>query len=120
MSKKIANQPGDIARLAVDVASEYQAFDIVMLDITGVCDFADFFVIMTAESTRQVRSLVQEIEGALEATGANLHHREGTPDGGWMLLDFGDLIVHLFGPEAREFYAIEEAWAEGTEVVRVQ
>jgi ribosome-associated protein len=120
MSEKVTRETSDLARLAVDVASEHMASDIVLLDITGISDFADFFVIMTAESTRQVRSLVQEIEGALEATGAELHHREGTPDGGWMLLDFGDLIIHLFGPEAREFYAIEEAWAEGTEVVRVQ
>ena len=112
--------PADYARLAVDVASDRQASDIVMLDITGVSDFADYFVLLTAESPRQVETLVQEIEKTLEEQGATLHHREGSAGGGWILLDFGDVIVHLFRPESREFYQLEAVWSTGVETVRIQ
>ena len=120
MTDKVVPSPVEYARLAVDVASEKQAADIVMLDIRGVSDFTDYFVVLTAESSRQMRTLVDDIEEALEKTGAALHHREGTSDAGWRLLDFGDVIVHLFLPEAREFYNIEGAWSRAAEVVRIQ
>ena len=120
MVERVRLEPAEYARLAVEIASEKQASDVVMLDISGVSDFADYFVILTAESRRQMRALVEDIETALEREGATIHHREGSPQGGWWLLDFGDLIVHIFGPEEREFYNIEGAWAEGGEVVRIQ
>ena len=120
MAEQAVLESLDHARLAVDVASEQQASDVLMLDIKGISDFADYFVILTAESTRQAQSLMEEIEGALKEVGARLHHREGSPTGGWRLLDFGDLIVHLFGPEEREFYHIEGAWPSVVEVVRIQ
>ena len=113
-------QPAELARRAVDVASDMQGADIVMLDIRGVSDFADFFVISTAESTRQLEAVREQIEKALESDGADLHHREGTSASGWVLLDFGDLVVHLFGPEQREYYGIEEFWGRGVETVRMQ
>ena len=120
MEERVLHQPAEFARLAIDVASEKQASDIVMLDIRGLSDFADYFVILTAESTRQMQALAEEIEMALDGKGATLHHREGTPKSGWMLLDFGDVIVHLFGPEEREYYHIEGAWPKAVEVVRIQ
>ncbi len=120
MTEQTALQSTEYAQLAVDVAEEKLASDIVLLDIRGVSDFADYFVILTAESTRQMAMLSEEIEHALERKGYAKHHREGTPQGGWMLLDFGDVVVHIFGPEEREFYSIEEAWSEGVEVVRIQ
>ena len=120
MGDKAILKPGEYARLAVDVASDGQASDVVMLDIRGVSAFADYFVILTAESARQLNNLAQEIEKALKAQGAGIHHREGTADGGWVLLDFSDLIVHLFRPEQREFYHIEGAWSRGIEAVRIQ
>ena len=120
MTEMVLLQPVEYARLAVDVASEKQASDVVMLDIREIGDFADYFVILTAESSRQMQALVEEIEQALEGTGATLHHREGTHRSGWELLDFGDVIVHLFGPEEREFYNLEEAWSGAIEVVRIQ
>jgi ribosome-associated protein len=112
--------PVDVARLVVDAASDKLATDIVMLDLRGISDFADFFVIMTAESARQMGSLAEDLEDALELAGVRRHHREGTPAGGWMLLDFGDVIAHLFTPEKREFYLLEEAWSQATETVRIQ
>ncbi|MDO8751118.1 MAG: ribosome silencing factor [Dehalococcoidia bacterium] len=110
----------DYARKAVDVASDKQATDILLLDISKVSTFTDFFVIMTAESRRQMDALSEDMEGELKRSGASLHHREGSTESGWLLLDFGDLIVHLFAPEEREFYQLEELWAKGQQVVRVQ
>ena len=112
--------PADAARLVVDVASDKLASDVVMLDIRGISDFTDYFVIMTAESARQIGALADDLEDALELAGVQRHHREGTPSGGWMLLDFGDVIAHLFTPEKREFYLLEEAWSQATETVRIQ
>ena len=112
--------PLDHARLAVDVVVEKQGSDTVLLDIRGVSDFADYFVVTTVESTRQMRSLMNDIEQALEGGGAVLHHREGSGHSGWVLLDFGDVVIHLFGPEEREYYGIEEVWSRGVETVRIQ
>ena len=120
MAAKTILRAVEYARLAVDVASDKQASDIVMLDIREVCDFADYFVILTAESPRQIEALTLDIERALETEGATRHHREGSLQGGWLLLDFSDVIVHLFRPEQREFYDIEGAWSGGVEAVRIQ
>ncbi len=120
MANKTKLEPAEYARLAVDVASDKLASDVAMLDISEVSDFADYFVILTAQSPRQIDSLAKDIEQSLKASGAALHHREGTPPSGWVLLDFGDVIVHLFGPSEREFYDIDGAWARATEAVRIQ
>lgn len=104
----------------MDVASEGLASDVTMLDVKGISAFADYFVILTAESRRQMEALRESLEKELEASGAVLHHREGTPAGGWVLLDFGDLVVHMFAPDTREYYRLEEAWPDAVEVVRLQ
>lgn len=119
MAQQTTLQPLEYARYAADVASDKLASDIVMLDIAEVSDFADYFVILTVESTRQMRAVVEDIEHALEDKGCVRHHREGTPESGWMLLDFGDVVIHIFGAEERRFYDLESAWSEATEVVRI-
>ena len=108
------------AHTAVEVASEKQASDIVLLDISQISPFADFFVILTAESTPQMHTLIEEIEKVLKKQGASLHHKEGTEDSGWVLMDFGDLIVHLFKPTERDLYRIDKLWGQAQEVVRIQ
>ena len=120
MEPKTAMEPGEYARLASEVASDKQASDIVVLDIRKVSDFADYFLILTAESVRQINALGQNIENALEAHGATLQHREGRAESGWMLLDFSDVIVHLFDRDKREFYNIEDTWTRAIEMVRIQ
>ncbi len=120
MSQGVLIEPAEHARLAVGLASDKLASDIVLLDLRGVSDFADYFVILTTESTRQMDSLADDLEQALKGRGAGLHHREGTSHGGWRLLDFGDVIVHMFGPEEREFYRLEGAWPDAIEIVRIQ
>ncbi len=119
MGDRIVLQPVEYARQAVDISEDMQASDIVLLDIRGVSDFADYFVIMTADSPRQINALAEDLDKALGARGAALHHREGSPQGGWVLLDYIDVIVHVFLPEEREFYHIEGAWPEAIEIVRI-
>lgn len=109
----------DAAQLAVAIASEKLAEDIVMLDLRGLAPFADYFVIMSAGSSRQIESLEDDITQAMKNAGVSRFHREGTPASGWILLDFSDVIVHIFGPEEREFYELERLWGQAAQVVRI-
>ena len=113
-------EPVEYARKAVDVASEMQATDILMLDISKVSGFADYFVIMSSDNRRQMEALADNLGQELKRAGASLHHREGTADSGWVLLDFGDVILHVFGLEARDFYRMDELWSNARTVVRIQ
>ena len=110
----------DAARIVVELASELQASDITMIDIGDVSDFADYFVVMTADSSRQINAILRDIEDALKMRGKRLHHREGSPEGGWVLLDFSDIIIHCFQSDVRDFYQIEDVWAKGLQTVRIQ
>lgn len=110
----------ELARKAVDAASEKQASNIVLLDVRELCTFTDFFVICSAESSRQLNSIADEIEGVLKKEGVKPHHREGTTDSGWYLLDYTDVIVHIFSAQEREFYALEELWSDAKVVLRIQ
>ncbi len=114
-----ALEPDEVARMVVDLASENQADDIVMLDIRQLTGFADYFVVMSAQSQRQLDALQEDMVKAMRDLGVSLHHREGTPQSGWILLDFSDVIVHMFGAEEREYYRLEQLWAGATQVVRV-
>ena len=108
-----------VAQLVVEVASDKLAEDIVMLDLRQVAPFADYFVIMSAESSRQIEALAEDLAQALKEAQIQPYHREGTPASGWVLLDFSDVIIHIFGPEQREFYRLERLWSQAPQVVRV-
>ena len=110
----------EIARKAVEVASEKQATDILLLDIRDVCSFADYFVICSGESSRQLRAIYEEIEHALKKEGVLPPHIEGDVDSGWLLIDFGDVIVHIFSPFEREFYQLDKLWSQARPVLRIQ
>lgn len=114
-----APTPNDAARLAVDVAAEKLASDVVMLDLRGLTVFADYFVIMTADSARQIEALEEDLSAALKEAGVARHHREGAPASGWVLLDFADVVIHIFGPEEREYFALERLWHRAPQVVRI-
>jgi ribosome-associated protein len=109
-----------VARRAVEIASDKQAGNIVLLDVRGLCSFADYFVICTGESQRQVRTVIDDIEYDLKKEGVLPHHREGAPDSGWLLLDYGDVIVHVFSPAEREYYNLDGLWREAKALVRIQ
>ena len=112
-------EPVEVAQFIVDVASDKLAEDIVLLDLRGLAPFADYFVIMSAESSRQIEALEEDLTRALKDAGVARHRREGTAASGWVLLDFSDVIVHVFSPEEREFYDLERLWRRAPQVVRV-
>lgn len=110
----------DVARMAVEAASEKQATDIALLDVAETCTFADYFVLSNGESDRQINAIAEEIEKALKKEGVRPIHREGTADSGWVLLDYGDVIIHVFAPLERDLYKLEELWSTARTVVRIQ
>ncbi len=109
----------EVAQFIVDVASDKLAEDIVLLDLRSLAPFADYFVIMSAESSRQIEALEYDLTQSLKEAGVSRHRREGTPASGWVLLDFSDVIVHVFSPDEREFYDLERLWNRAPQVVRV-
>ncbi|HEX6290875.1 MAG TPA: ribosome silencing factor [Herpetosiphonaceae bacterium] len=102
------------------VAEDKQAHDIVMLDLRGLTTIADYFVLCTAESERQIRAVIEALDEALVKGGAHNPKIEGSAETGWVLLDFSDVIVHVFSPEQREFYRLERLWKQAQPVVVVQ
>ena len=104
------------AEAAFDAADDMQASNIVLLDVQEACDFADYFVILTADSSRQLRALVEDIEEQMSAIGASLHHVEGTHNSGWILMDYGGVIVHLMGPDERDYYGLENVWPQARRI----
>ncbi len=113
-------EPATLARRAVAVAEDKQASDIVMLDLRGLTTIADYFVVCTAESDRQLRAVVNALDEELVKSGAQQPRIEGSPETGWVILDFSDTIVHVFSPEQREFYRLERLWRQAQPVVVVQ
>ncbi|MBL9076818.1 MAG: ribosome silencing factor [Planctomycetes bacterium] len=94
---------------------EKQAKDIVVLDVSGPLVIADYFVIATVQSTRQGQALAKELDLANKATRGRRRRNTGgleTEESNWVLLDFDDVVVHLFLPEARAYYALEDLWAD--------
>jgi ribosome-associated protein len=104
----------------VDELSERQAEDITVVDISKVAGFADRFVIGTVLSERQMNAVIDALDERLRGQDVRLRRREGDSDAGWVLLDFNDVIVHLFGPEERAFYNLEGLWGKSAPVVRFQ
>ncbi len=92
----------------------------MLLDARGVCSFADYFVICSGDSTRQIQTIFDEVAHTLKREGILPHHYEGTVDSGWLLLDFGDVIVHIFAALEREYYQLDELWNQAIPVVRIQ
>lgn len=113
--------PGQLARKIVDIASDKQASDIVLLDLRPITEIADYFVICTGSSERQLGAIERDIRDTLR----NEHHVrpvhvEGTPDSGWILMDYGDVVVHVFSPSQRDYYRLEDLWSAAPAVLRVQ
>ncbi|MEX2081227.1 MAG: ribosome silencing factor [Dehalococcoidia bacterium] len=107
-----------LAQRAVDILSEHQALDIALIDISRAVTFTDYFLIATAQSPLQFSALGEYLEAGLKELGATQRHREGTAESGWLLLDFGDIIVHIFSADRRDYYRLEDLWGRTSPVVR--
>jgi ribosome-associated protein len=109
-------EPRELAVLAATAAAEKKATDIVVLDVGETLVITNFFVVATGGTARQVSAIIDEVDVALKAAGARVLGREGEAEGSWVLLDYGDVVVHVFQPEEREFYRLEKLWSDAGRV----
>jgi ribosome-associated protein len=114
-------EPIDLARLIVDVAADKKAEDVLLLDVSRQSVFTDYFVLCSGTSERQLTAIADGvIEQARKQLKAKPRYVEGDSASGWVLLDFGDVVVHVFDPEKRRYYDLEGLWRDSKVVVRVQ
>jgi ribosome-associated protein len=106
----------DVAVAAARAASGKQASDIVVLDVHEIIVITDHFVICTASTQRQIRTVIDAVEEALRGLGVKPMRREGEPEAGWWLLDYVDVVVHVFGEEERDYYDLERLWSDAPQV----
>lgn len=109
-------QSKEMARLAYHALDERKGEDIVMIDISDVSVMADYFIIANGSNENQVRALVDNVEEELGKTGYHVKQREGYGLGSWVLMDYGEIIVHVFDKENRLFYDLERIWRDGKRV----
>ena len=110
------DQSKEMARIAYNALSDKKGEDIKIIDITGISVLADYFIIANGNSDSQVNALVDNVEEELHKAGYPLKQREGQASGSWVLLDFGDIIVHVFYRENRLFYDLERIWKDGKDI----
>jgi len=109
-----------LARRIVDLASDKKASDIVLLAIGGLTTLADYFVICSGSSERQLGAIVDGIAEGLREEGIRPIGREGSNNAHWLLIDFGSVIVHVMAPPERDFYQLERLWADAPLLLRLQ
>jgi ribosome-associated protein len=110
----------DLARHIVDVIADQKGEDVVLIDIQDVSILADYFVIGGVNSTRQAKAVIDQIkQDTKQVFDVKPFHVEGDADSGWVLMDYGSVVVHLFTPEMRAYYDLEGLWREGRVIVRM-
>ena len=112
--------PLELARRIVELAEDKKAADIVLLELTPLTTLADYFVICSGGSERQLDAIADGIASALRDERTKPIGREGTPASHWVLLDYGSVIVHIFTPPERDYYGLEKHWSEAKTILRVQ
>ena len=105
-----------LAEEIVKALDSKRAKEIEVLRVGDITILADYFILCTATSTTQIRTLADLCEETVEKLGEELHHREGERESGWVLLDFSTVVVHIFLPEQREFYKLDRLWQDGETV----
>ncbi|MGQ9907226.1 MAG: ribosome silencing factor [Candidatus Flexifilum sp.] len=111
----------ELAREIVAAAEDKKAEDIVLLDLRPDTIIADFFVICTGDNVRQLRAIADSIREKVKTTAQRLPYSvEGEPDSGWLLMDYGDIVVHIMSAENRRYYDLEGLWKTANVLVRVQ
>jgi ribosome-associated protein len=110
----------DLARRIVELAEDKKAADIALLDLTALTTIADYFVVASGGSERQLDAIVDGIVSGMRDEKVHAYGREGTAASHWILVDFGSVIVHVFTPPERDYYQLERHWAEAKTILRVQ
>jgi ribosome-associated protein len=109
----------ELARRIVELAEDKKAADIVLLDLTGLTTMADYFVIASGGSERQLDAIAEGIVSGMRDERVHAFGREGTAASHWVLVDFGSVVVHVFTPPERDFYQLERHWAEAKTILRL-
>jgi len=104
--------PQELLGLIVTAAEEKKGFDILVLEVGRLTAVCDYFVILSGRSTVQVKAIAEHIQDKLMERGVPVLRREGFREGFWVLLDYGDIVVHVFREEEREFYGLERLWRD--------
>jgi ribosome-associated protein len=103
----------DALKIAVTAADDKKAHDIVALDISEIASFANYFLLCTGDSSRQMQAIADEVEQQLKAFGIRPSHVEGYQNAEWILMDYSDLVIHIFSKSARAYYDLERLWRDG-------
>ena len=112
-----SNEKAEAAMKALD---DKKASNIELLDVSKQTSLGDYFVVASCQSTVQVRACVDEVEEQLEKEGIVVLHKEGYSTGSWVLMDYGDVVIHVMQQEVREFYGIERLWDEAGTAVKAE
>lgn len=105
-----------MALLAADAAASKKAQDIVILDLQGISLVADYFIVMSGRSSVQIRAIVEAVDERMQEEGFKLKQKEGYQEARWVLLDYADIVVHVFLAEVREYYQLERLWADAGQI----
>ncbi|WP_136805517.1 ribosome silencing factor [Desulfosediminicola flagellatus] len=106
----------EVAKVCAQIALDTKGEDVVLLDVHGLSSFTDYFVIMSGRSTRHVQGLAEAIEGGIRSKRVKASKAEGLQEGMWVLLDFDDVVVHIFYHEQRDFYDLEGLWHDAVRI----
>ncbi len=98
---------------AVEIVEEKKGHDTVLLNLKGISNVTDYFMIVTGNSTTQVKAIADNLEERLPEAGIQILRIEGLPEAQWVLVDAGDLVIHVMTPEQRDFYNLERLWGDG-------
>jgi ribosome-associated protein len=113
-------EPTTLARILAEAASEAKAADVQVMDIHHLTVIADLFVICSADNERLLRAISRQIMEATDKIGLDPRRVEGSAEAGWILLDYADVVVHIFGEAERQFYRLEEVWAGAQTLLVIQ
>jgi ribosome-associated protein len=118
--KKITNDKEiahELAKMVAELALEKKGEDVVVMDVSRVAGFTDYFVVITASSDVHLKALADYIEDELSAYKVKVWHKEGYQNLKWVLMDYVDVVVHIFDPESREYYDLETLWADAEKII---
>ena len=109
-------QSREMAKLACEALADKKGEDIRVIDIAGISVLADYFIIASGNSSTQTRTLAEEVEYQMSQAGVEPNRKEGYNGSNWVILDYGDIVVHIFYKETRDYYQLERLWADGEKI----
>lgn len=120
MSERVDKDIKDLVKAAYRALDEKKASDITVIDISGLSVLADYFIVASADNLRQTAALADNVEEKLAKAGFACRQIEGKAGAGWILMDYNDVIIHIFDKENRLFYDIERIWSDGRKILDVE